>query len=323
MNDLGLIVLFLLLWVVVAALLAPLETLTWWAGWYKDDESFEPDVLEQSPLTLESGAQHYVDYLTGISGISGHFFLPEERNFLDRLAERLPEAVIVDDIYPYAVTNRALTGQRTFAWFWRLIAAQKERGSYVGFLINIRNLFQVLVAADNRYGPIYSHGSAELVLRGLARHGYPLGSGVPVTLIGYSGGGEMALGAVSPLKSALGAPIYVVSLGGVMSSDPCLVDVDHLHHLYGSRDFVQRLGLILFPARWPLMKNSTWNQTLLRGRISYVPLGSVGHNGQGGYLDDDMLFTTGTTYLDHTLDHMVPILQSHQRTTQVAELEEI
>ena len=73
------------------------------------------------------------------------------------------------------MTNRALTGQRTFARIWRWILARKIAGrKLVGFLINVRNLWQVVVSADRRYGPMYNEGSAELFLAGLARKRLPV-----------------------------------------------------------------------------------------------------------------------------------------------------
>ena len=43
--------------------------------------------------------------------------------------------------------------------------------------------------------------------------------GEPITLIGYSGGAQVALGAVTYLKYALDAPIEVISISGVVSGN--------------------------------------------------------------------------------------------------------
>ncbi len=327
MTEIQLILGIILLWIVIAGLLAPLESLSWWAGWYQDaDEDEESDTViieqsnDQSHMIVEHKGQkrsvsQYVVYLTGIAGISGDTFLPEERALLDKLAERLPDAVLVDDIYPYAVTTRGLTGQRVFARFWRWLEQLKLRGSALAFLINIRNMFQVLVAADSRYSPIYSLGSANVVLRGLKRHGYPFGSGMPVTLIGYSGGGEMSIGTISPLKATLKAPIRVISLGGVMSSDPCLVDVEHLVHLYGEKDRVHLLGPVLFPGRWRVSVRSAWNEARRDGRITMVKMGPMAHNGPGGYLDATQHMPNGSTYLDFTVDTIARSVQHIDEST--------
>ena len=65
-------------------------------------------------------------------------------------------------------------------------------------LINVRNIMQVAVSADPRYGPIYSLGVAKEIARSLARHGYQLGSQKPIFLIGFSGGGQVSVGLHHP-----------------------------------------------------------------------------------------------------------------------------
>ena len=54
---------------------------------------------------------------------------------------------------------------------------------------------QLFVCADRRYGPTYNIGTAREIMRCLQRNGYQIGSGVPVTLIGWSGGAQIAIGA--------------------------------------------------------------------------------------------------------------------------------
>jgi hypothetical protein len=200
-----------------AGVLSPFEALGWWAGWYGDDEPVP--AVQASPVD----ADHFVVFLSGINSVSGEAFAEREVAFLRRLKRELADssAVLVDDIFPYSVTERALTGRRVFAWFWRWALRTKVSGAGLArFLINLRNLWQVAVSADHRYGPVYNQGSARMILNGLQRHGYRLGSGVPVTLVGYSGGGQVAVGAAPHLKMMIHAPISVISLGGVMSADP-------------------------------------------------------------------------------------------------------
>ena len=246
--------LFLALLVLVfllAGVLSPFEALGWWAGWYGDDEP-RTDV-SAGPLEPVQ-AERFVVFLSGINSVSGESLAGREIAFLERLKRELMDSatVLVDDIFPYSVTERALTGRRVFAWFWRWTLRTKISGAGAArFLINIRNFWQVAVSADSRYGPIYNQGSATMILHGLRRNGYTVGSGVPVTLIGYSGGGQVALGAAPHLKRTVQVPISIISLGGVMSADPGVLTLEHLYHLYGARDNVQRLGSVFFPGRWP------------------------------------------------------------------------
>ena len=84
-----------------------------------------------------------------------------------------------------------------FDRYWRYAINQKMQRRIVGLTINLRNLMQVLVAADPRYGQIYSRGVSNILLHALERHNYPFGSGMPITLIGYSGGAEMSISAAA------------------------------------------------------------------------------------------------------------------------------
>ena len=292
----------------VAGALAPLEALGWWAGWFREVDA--PDEVVQGEVSSPSSAEHYLVFLAGIDSISGDAYAPHEVAFMARLKERLPDTEIVT-LYPYSVTNRPLTGERTFARVWRWVLKRKlSGGAAVGFLINLRNVWQVVVSADRRYGPVYNEGSAELIVRALEQRGYVWESGTPVTLLGYSGGGQIACGAASHLKDLLGAPLRVISLGGVMSSDPGVLSVEHLYHLYGERDGVQRLGAVFFPGRWALAANSAWNRAKAKNLITFVPLGPCKHTGPEGYMDADAFLSDGRSYLEGTLDTIVRIVGS-------------
>jgi len=298
---LGLLVLAFLL----AGVLSPFEALGWWAGWYGEEEPTEPLAEPVKPIQ----AERFVVFLSGINSVSGESLAEREIAFLDRLKCELTSAtVLVDDIFPYSVTERALTGRRVFAWFWRWALRTKISGAGAArFLINIRNLWQVAVSADSRYGPIYNQGSAEMILHGLKRNGYAVGSGVPITLIGYSGGGQVALGAAPHLKRSIRVPISIVSLGGVMSADPGVLTLEHLYHLYGARDNVQRLGSIFFPGRWPVIP-SPWNTAKKHGVVELVFMGPSDHTGPGGYLDEASRLPDGRSYLDATVETMTRLI---------------
>jgi hypothetical protein len=84
--------------------------------------------------------------------------------------------------------------------------------------------------------------------------------------------------------------------------------LSELYHLAGSRDFVEKLGALIFPARWPLALLSNWNWAKRRGRIAFIPLGEMGHNGPNSPLDADACLPDGRTYLQQTVDIMTGIL---------------
>ena len=289
---------------------SPFETLGWWAGWYGE----RPGERELPPDVPETRAGQFVVYLTGIGGTSPTEYDALEQNFLAELKARLsssePATELVDDVLPYASNNKALTGERGFSWFWRRLRNLKGHGAVgaISFLINIRNLWQVLVSSDSRFGPLYNYATAQHVLGKLLAHGYPLGLGVPITIIGYSGGGQIAVGAAPLLEESTAAPVYVISLGGVMSSGENIPKLGGLTHLYGAKDSVQRLGYLFFPGRWPFLPWTAWNRARKAGIITKVPLGPMVHTGAGGYLDPEAKLKNGQSYLDKTLDVMTELI---------------
>lgn len=299
----------ILFWALLMALLSPLESLGWWAGWFGDKAEADEVKLDRlGAQALPPGKHHFIVFLTGIGGVKPEVHIPEERRFLDHLAERMPEAVIVDDIFPYSVTNRALTGNRIFSWFWRIALRSQDERKPLGKLINIRNVFQVLVASDHRYGPMYDRGSAEIVIKGLLRHGYVIGSGVPVYVIGYSGGGQIAIGSAAYVSARIKAPVRILSLAGVFCADPSIPRIDRIYHMHGRIDGVERLGRRIFPGRWPIMRHSTWNQALVNDRATIIDMGDMTHNGPGSYLDPESMVDETHSYLDKTVETMAIIV---------------
>lgn len=292
------------------ALLAPFETLFWWSGWSAKQTSEQ--LLHGSPEEQPYADQthHSLVYLSGIADSSGDTLNPKERALLDQVQQRLPGAIVVGDVFPYSVTNRALTGQRVFAWLWRRLSAKRlEGGSVLVGLMNLRTLFHVTVSSDYRYGPMDHAGTAQVLLDGLMRRGYQPGSGKPVPLIGSSGGAQIAIGAVTYLKPAIQAPVWVISLGGVMSSDPGLDHVEHMYHLYGSADSLRDVGPFMFPSRWPIAINSHGNRAAIEGRILIICLGPMEHAEAGGSLDAGAPLPDGTNYLDKTAETMANIIR--------------
>jgi predicted Abi (CAAX) family protease len=254
--------------------------------------------------------ERYITYLDGINqGTYG--YLPEVENFLDRLAAGLPPNIlVVKGIIPYSVTNRQLTENNSLAFLWRWVDHVKASMPKVpiGFAVNLRNIFSVMTSADARYGPIQNRGLAQVLYDSLLYHGYQPGSGIPITLIGFSGGGQMAMGAVRYLQQAIAAPIEVISIAGVISGNTGAMQIRRLYHLAGRLDPVQKLGAIFFPARWPVALLSNWNKAKRRGRIIFVSMGEVGHSGANGPMSSTATLADGRTHLQQTIDIVTGIL---------------
>jgi len=299
-----------LLLLVVMALLSPFEALGWWAGWTKRD------LTPPAPLppleVIQTDIDYYLVYLTAIGGISAETISKREKAFLAELEKAIPGKVeIISDVFPFSVTNNPLNGERSLSWLWQRIHNSRlgGRASVLATLIFIRNLFQVGVSSDPRYGPIYNVGVARELTRSLLRHGYPPDSGIPIAILGWSGGGQIAVGVAPYLHEALQAPIYVISIGGVISDDPGLNGVEKLIHLQGSKDGFPRIGEILFPGRWAMVRHSAWNRAWRSGRIQVIDPGPMKHTGTGDYFDRHTLLANGQTYVERTAEVIAAALQ--------------
>lgn len=314
----GTIVTALLLWALISALTAPFESMGWWAGWFGETEDGDTDDVSlreaaaDAGETTENSKKYFLVFLTGVGGFENEVRLPDEVKFLEKLSRRLPEAQIVDDIFPYSPTNRALTGDRFFSWFWR--RAEKSlltaKLPITGLMINVRNIFQVAVAADHRYGPMYGRASARLVVDGLRRSGYPFGHNVPVYLIGWSGGGQIAFSAARYLVEELDMPVSVLSIGGVFCSDPGIEATERIVHMRGTKDVLEKTGRVVFPGRWPIAKNSVWNQAIEQGKVTIITMGPWGHVRQHSYMDDVNHVNEEQTYTDKTVETIAQQLEA-------------
>jgi pimeloyl-ACP methyl ester carboxylesterase len=297
----------------ISAALAPISALGWWAGWFGEGSAPQPGKAPRvAPAAGVRTAPHYLVYLSGIGAITADSVPEEEIKWLAAFERRVGDSYLVRDVFPYNVVGAGLTSERFFNRMWRYIEQLrfKDPNVALGAVINARNMLQVAVSADRRYGPIYNLGVADEIVASLQRHGYRLGSGVPVTLIGWSGGGQIALGATAFLHTMLKAPIRVVSIGGVMADDPGLVSMTHLYHFYGSHDPVQGLGGKLFAGRWPIFKQSVWNRALAQGKITFTELGPFSHNGKDNYFSWTAKTPAGESYAETTMDAIVGVLRA-------------
>ncbi|MEC4895336.1 MAG: hypothetical protein SAL07_10210 [Oscillatoria sp. PMC 1051.18] len=302
--------------ILFAALLSPVEALGWWAGWYGDSvkTNIDPGTLAK-PLPPQTQVARYVIYLDGIGQAESEYF-PTVAQFISHLAAHLPDNIlIIKGLITYSPMNRPLTKGRVLSFFWRLadrLQSSKSTGIFgalIAATINIRNTLIVTVSADQRYGPIYNQGTAQVMYNSLIAHGYQSGSGVPITLVGYSGGGQIAMGTAPYLKQALAAPIEVISISGVLSGNINILELEHLYHLVGEKDLVEKEGAIFFPRRWRLFFLSYWNKAKQQGKISFISLGAVGHNGAGGPFDPNQFLRDGRSHLQQTVELVADLIR--------------
>lgn len=261
----------LALLVAAVLVLAPLNVLGWWARRARRQAEFARAVLAagQQPRVPQPSA--YLLFLSGV-GAGSETLLPEEVSFLDALEARLPSVHVVRGVFPYAAGGLGAVARR-------LGRARAAGHGWAFVAVGVRNLGQVLVSADHRYGPLFSYAASRQMALALVRAGYRRAEPRPVFLLGSSGGAQVAVAAAPLLRATLGTPVEVVSLGGVVVAGPRLHDVDHVVHLYGSRDRVQALAPWLFPSGRP-----HWRRARHEGRVDVRDIGPVGHRGRRGYL---------------------------------------
>lgn len=314
-DFLGQFLLLLGVLLVALAFLAPFETLGWWSGW--SQRSLAPAKSELRDVVSASvDASYFIVYLTGVLGFAGGSGAQKETDLIQAIAAGLPDdAVVITDVFPYSVSNNPLNGERIFAGLWRWIDARRVRlpspVNLYNALIVTRNVLQVAVSADRRYGPLNNAGVAREITRSLLRHGYPANSGMPVFLIGYSGGAQIAVGAARYLNTALGAPVHIVSLGGFYTDDPGIGFVAHAEDLCGTRDPLPALGRILYPGCWRLLPHSRWNRARRDGRIAFTSCGPMTHFGDQDYFSQAATLEEGRSYAEHTATLAVAAILRH------------
>ncbi len=285
--------------------------MSWWAGWYGQDIYDGGVPARTSKVAIHPDPEGYLIFISGIGKATGETLAYREREFLRRLGQCHPRLVIIDNLFLYSVNNLPLTGQPFFARLWRWALQRKLNGPVLaGYLINLRNIWQLMISADRRYGPMYNQALAQVMVDGLIRHHYDPNDPKPIFLMGYSGAGQMAVGPVVYLKEWLQASVVTILLGGVFASDPGISATDHFYQLVGRKDSVHRWGL-LAPGRWRISVGSDWNRARRQGKVTVVDMGPMDHTGRAGYLDHKTLLPDGTQYLDKTVATVGELVEQH------------
>lgn len=292
------------------ALLSPLESLRWWST-VGARRTRGLTAAVAAPVARQASHPHYVVYLSGVGLLDNHEIPQEEAYFCARLEES-SGVPVVSDVFPYAVDNRGLL-HRASAWFWRIMGTLQSnpRTAALSIWIQFRNCLQVLISADPRYGPTYHAGLAQQVWAALERRGYR--AGIPVTIVGYSGGAQMALGVASFL-SLMEVPCRIVSVGGVYSGDPGFSTISDFWDIRGGRDRLRLMGQVAFPSRWGLLRSSPWNQARADGRVHLIDAGSqVSHFDAGSYFDASATLPDGRSHAEALVERVTALVAAPRR----------
>ena len=293
----------------ISGTLSPIGTIVWWISQKAENLGFkknEPKQLQPSKNPNSVGTAKlncYIIFLTGVGDFSTNELTFGEEVFLNGLERDHTNCVVVRDVFPYSVANKSLGGERLLAPLWRFANEAKGWLGIASVLIKVRNLWRFAISADERYGPVYNQGIANAIIdrmnaaQPIPRSRQPL----KLILIGTSGGGQVALGATKYLDKWLDAQITVVSVGGVFNGIDGFDAANRVYHLSGSRDWVDNIGSIVFPSRWPLTFASPFNQAIQQGRYEESMTGYHDHDGAEGYFGEKVARPNGIRYVDLTL----------------------
>jgi hypothetical protein len=310
-----------------AAAASSLESLFWWAGWERAAAAVpSPAQPESQPAGAEPDS--YVVYLSGAGTMDPARMDEKELRFTAQLRERLPGSTFVLDVFPYSPTNRPLTDERWLQRAWKYVLRarrvdRRRRSTLQRLGIHVaqfRNVLQVAVSADRRYGPVYSYGVAQAIAASLLGHGYRIGSRKPVILMVLSGAGQISVGCTPLLRRMLGRPIWIISIGSILADDPGILEVEHLYHLSGSKDRTQHIGKLFYPGLWPIFPHSAPNRARKQGKISVIDMGPMKHMGIGDYMSRSAVLTGGVRHVDKTVSVLAELVQSIERSAPAGEL---
>ncbi|MDJ1181818.1 hypothetical protein [Roseofilum casamattae] len=283
----------------------PTENVGWWAGWYGEGDLRHPKPPANS-ATETHLVGRYAIYIDGISQGTDEY-LPNVELFLNRLAASLPDSVRVVKRSSKPPIARYWQPDGPWRRIWDSLRWRQPERPMDGIL-TWRNAIAAAVAADPRYGPLQNRILAQRLLDRLVQAGYDLDRKTPIALIGYSGGAQMGMAAVPYLSRATGAPITTISLCGLVSGNRVPLEAEELYYLTGDRDRIERLAALLFPGRWAIAIQSNWNRAKRRGKVRFLPLESVTHDGPGNPFDSYFYWPDGQSNLDRTVTSISGIL---------------
>lgn len=210
-----------------------------------------------------------------------------------------PELRVLGQIQPYSPLADPLAGRPVWDWLRR----------HIGITLFLHNVMQTFVAADRRYRPLYNQAVGAQIADQLRLAGYDSTSDIPIVLLSYSGGAQVATGAVEELFNQLRAPLWLITLGGFHNGVNDLTHALHLYQLTSANDRIERMGTRIFAQRWRLWRTSAWNRALAAGKITVHRLDPATHVGPQSYISPTARLADGRSYLDRTTETVIEIVR--------------
>ncbi|MER7663657.1 hypothetical protein [Streptomyces sp. NPDC096193] len=290
------------------ALLARYEVLAYSAGWRAPITELPEGMPYARGAAPDTPPRAYLVYLDGI----GKRRVRDSRDggqLVKALLAGAPELRILGQVQPYSPLADPLADRPVWAWLRRRIE----------LLLFLHNVMQIFVAADQRYRPLYNRAVGCQIATQLTLAGYQPDSGVPVVLLSYSGGAQVAGGAVEELHRRLRCPLLLITLGGFHNGANDLTDAEHLHLLDSASDRITRVGTWIFPQRWPLFGWSAWNRARRAGKITLHRLDPATHVGPRSYISTTARLPDGRSHLDRTADTVIAIIRARDGASAAIE----
>ncbi|MEU3794246.1 hypothetical protein [Streptomyces fructofermentans] len=295
-----------LLWVfaigpvlIAEALLARYEVLAYGAGWRAPITELPAGVPYARGAGPDGPPAAYLVYLDGI----GKRRVRDSRDggqLVKALIAGAPELRVLGQVQPYSPLAAPLAERPVWKWLRRRIQ----------LLLFLHNVMQIFVAADQRYRPLYNRAVGSQISTQLKLAGYRPGSGIPVVLLSYSGGAQVAGGAVEELHTQLRCPLMLITLGGFHNGANDLAHAESLHRLTSAGDRIERVGTWMFPQRWRLFRGSAWNRANRAGKITAHRLDPATHVGPRSYVSPTARLPDGRTHLERTADTVIGIIRA-------------
>ncbi|MEV6177219.1 hypothetical protein ACIHAR_09010 [Streptomyces sp. NPDC052016] len=286
------------------ALLARYEVLAYSAGWRTPVTALPDGVPYARGAAADSPPDAYLVYLDGI-GKRRFRDTRDGGQLVKAVIAAAPELRVLGQVQPYSPLADPLADRPVWAWLRR----------HVGLLLFLHNVMQIFVAADHRYRPLYNRAVGSQIATQLRLAGYRPGSGVPVVLLSYSGGAQVATGAVEELHTQLRSPLTVITLGGFHNGANDLTHAEQVHQLTSAGDRIERVGTWMFPQRWRLLRRSGWNRARRAGRLTVHRLDPATHLGPRSYISPGARLPDGRSHLDRTTDTVVSIIRARHGAT--------
>jgi len=287
-----------LLLIPISGVISVSSQFAFWSGWLGGLPQ-PADLFAETAggSTGDGQASCTIVYLDGIHQ-SERDHPPRVAAFLALLESRLPAHMrLFKGLETYTVTPARLADDIGGSWFWRRLFALQEHhpngliSLLSAVLVQANNVIKVGISSDRRYGPILNYELALKVAQRLAEQGFRPGHdhggrSQELVLLGYSGGGEMALGMADYLRRICRCPVRIMTFCGVFSGNQLLEQVGTITTVVGDRDPVAAFGRIAYPGRSPLLPLSNWNRAVARGQVQRHCIDGLSHNGQNGPFSD-------------------------------------